>query len=49
MYPSDRMKTLTSFFKDYDKNIVFRDCQMHFFYYLNEKNGDSVDFHPSFC
>jgi len=23
------MKTLIRIFKDYDKNIVFRDCQMH--------------------
>jgi len=29
MYSSDRMKTLIRTFKDYDKNIVFRDCQMH--------------------
>jgi len=29
MYSSDRMKTLIIFLKDYDKNIVFRDCQMH--------------------
>jgi len=24
----DKMKTLIRTFKDYDKNIVFRDCQM---------------------
>jgi len=24
------MKTLIKTFKDYYKNIVFRDCQMHF-------------------
>jgi len=30
MYPSDRMKTLIRFVKDYVKSIVFRDCQMHF-------------------
>ena len=29
MQSSDRMKTLIIFFKDYDKNIVFRDFQMH--------------------
>jgi len=29
MYSSDRMKTLIRIFKDYDKNIVFRECQMH--------------------
>jgi len=29
MYSSDRMKTVIMFFKYYDKNIVFRDCQMH--------------------
>jgi len=26
MYSSDRMKTLIRTVKDYDKNIVFRDC-----------------------
>ena len=30
MYSSDRMKTLIRNLKDYDKNIVFMDCQMHF-------------------
>ena len=30
MHSSDRMKTLFRMFKDYDKNIVFRGCQMHF-------------------
>jgi len=29
MYSSDIMKPLIRMFKDYDKNIVFRDCQMH--------------------
>jgi len=28
MYSTDRMNTM---FTDYDKNIVFRDCQMHYF------------------
>jgi len=32
MYSSDRMKTLIILCKDYDKNIVFRDSQMHCFY-----------------
>ena len=32
IYTYDRIKTLTRlFFKDYDKNMVFRDCQVHFF------------------
>jgi len=31
MYSFDRMKTVIRIFKDYDKNIVFRDCQMHCF------------------
>ena len=31
MYSSDRMKTLIRLFKDNDKNIVFRDWQMHFY------------------
>jgi len=48
MYPSDKMKTLIRFFKDYDKNIVFRDCQMHVLY-LNEIKEDAVDFLPSIC
>ena len=30
MYSSDRMKTLIILFKDYDKNIVFMYCQIHF-------------------
>jgi len=30
MYSSDRMKTLIRIVKDYNKHIVFRDCQMHF-------------------
>ena len=29
MYSSDRMQTLIRLFKDFDKNIVFIDCQMH--------------------
>jgi len=38
MYSSDRMKTLIRMFKDYDKNIVFMDCQMHFLnIYLRRK------------
>ena len=32
MYSSDRMKTLIILFKDYDKSIVSKDCQMHYFY-----------------
>ena len=36
MYSSDRMKTLIRFVKDYDKIIVFMDCQNHFFKYLFE-------------
>jgi len=24
------MKTLIRIFKDYDKNIVFKDCQLHY-------------------
>ena len=30
MYSFDRMKTVIRIFKDYDKNIVLRDCQMHY-------------------
>ena len=49
MYSSDRIKTLIRMFKDYDKNIVFRDCQMYFFKYLFEKIGDPFDYFSSFC
>jgi len=45
MYSSDRMKTLIRILKDYDKNIVFMDCQMH---YLFEKKEDPFDFLLSF-
>ena len=48
MYSSDRMKTLIRFIKDYDKNSVFMDCQMHLFKYLFEKKGSPFDFLPSF-
>jgi len=38
MYSSDRMKPLIRMFKDYDKNIVFKACQMHFLnIYLSRK------------
>jgi len=30
MYSSDRTNTLIRIVKDYDKNIVFRDNQMHY-------------------
>jgi len=29
------MKTLIIMFKEYNKNIVFRDCQMHIFWILD--------------
>jgi len=34
---------------DDDKNIVIRDCQIHFFKYSFEKKGDPFDSLPSFC
>jgi len=34
-------------FKEYDKNIVFRNCQMHFLIFLFEKKGDPFDLLPS--
>jgi len=38
MYSSDKMKTLIKMLKDYDKNIVCMDCQMHFLnIYLRRK------------
>ena len=48
MYSSDGMKTLIRKFKNYDKNIVFRDCQMKK-KRLFEKKGDPFDYLPSFC
>ena len=36
-------------FKDYDKNVVFKNCQMHFLKYLFEKKGDPFGFLASFC
>jgi len=42
MYSSDRMEALIRLFKDYDKNIVFMDCQIHFFKYLFEKKGNPL-------
>ena len=49
MYLSERMKTLIRTFKDYDKNIVFRDCQMHVLNIYFEKKGNPIDLFPSFC
>ena len=49
MYSSDIMKTVIICFKDYNKNIVLRDCQTNYFQYLFEKKGDPFDFLPSFC
>ena len=34
------MSTLDTFVKDYDKNIVLRDCQRQAFEYLHDKKGD---------
>jgi len=42
------MKTMVRIFKDFDKNIVFRDCQMHILTNIFEKKGESFDFLPSF-
>jgi hypothetical protein len=36
-YSSDKMSTLDTIVKDYDKNIVFRDCQRQAFEYLHTK------------
>ena len=30
------MKTFIKLYNDYDKNIVFMDCQIHFFKYVFE-------------
>ena len=48
MYSSDIMKTVIIMFKDYDADIAFKDCQMHFFKYSFEKKGDPFDFRPYF-
>ena len=48
MYPFDRMKTLIILFKDYDKNIMSKDCQMHYVLYLFEKKGDLFIFFRQF-
>ena len=39
MYSSDRMKTVIRIVKDNDKNIVFKDCQIQYFFniYLRRK------------
>jgi len=42
MQSSDRI------FNDYDKNIVFRDCQMHFLNINLRKKGDPFDFFHHF-
>ena len=34
------MSTLDTIVKDYDKNIVLRDCQRESFEYLHDKKGD---------
>jgi hypothetical protein len=34
------MSTLYTIVKDYDKNIVLRDCQRQAFEYLHDKKGD---------
>ena len=34
------MSTLDTIAKDYDKNIVLRDCQRQAFEYLHDKKGD---------
>ena len=49
MYSSDRMKTLIILFKCYDKNVVFKDCQIHYSFYLFKKKRDPFNFLPSFC
>jgi hypothetical protein len=36
-YSSDKMSTLDTIVKDYDKNIVLRDCQRQAFEYLHQK------------
>jgi len=45
MYSSDITNTLLRYVKDYDKNIVFRDCQMHFLnIYLRRKDIFLISF-----
>jgi len=49
MYSSDRTKTVIRMFKNYDKNIVFRDRQLYYCLYLFERKRDPFDFLLSFC
>jgi hypothetical protein len=39
-YSSDKMSTLDTIVKDYDKNIVLRYCEREAFEYLHSKKGD---------
>ena len=39
-YSSDKMSILDTIVKDYDKDIVLRDCQRQAFEYLYDKKGD---------
>ena len=44
-YSSDKMSTLDTIVKDYDKNIVLRDCQMQAFEYLHKKLSHDRSLH----
>ena len=42
------MSTLDTIVKDYDNNIVLRDCQRQAFEYLHDKKGDLLTFGTTF-
>ena len=44
-YSSDKMSTLDTIVKDYDMNIVLRDCQMQAFEYLHQKLSHDRSLH----
>ena len=44
-YSSDKMSTLDTIVKDYDKNIVLRDCQRQAFEYLHKKLSHDRSLH----
>ena len=44
-YSSDKMSTLDTIVKDYDKNIVLRDCQRQAFEYLHQKLSHDRSLH----
>jgi hypothetical protein len=48
-YSSNKMSTLDIIVKDYDKNIVLRDCQRQTFEYLHKKLSHDRSLHDYVC